>query len=211
MRIGPISQNFVYFYKNLRLLEPQKLTSLIAQGNRKAFESFYKAEYKKAVFYTNQYLRNIELSEDVVQDSFIALWVNKESLDLNYPVQPYLYSIIRNKAINVLKRLSLGQKVKNDLQMREYKANLSALNHDSAQLMIASQLNEHISKAFSQLPEKVYNTFVKSRIEGLTYKEIAEKEKVSVKVVEYHITQALKFFRVKLKDFIPLLLLFINF
>ena len=182
----------------------QELTSLIAQGNRRAFDSFYKAEYKKAVFYTNQYLRNYELSQDVVQDSFIAVWVNRESLDSKFPVQPYLYSIIRNKAINLLKRLSVDQKVKSVLLKREYSASLSALSHDSAELLVASQLNEQISKAFSELPEKVYNTFVKSRIKGLSYKEIAEKENVSVKVVEYHITQALKFFRIKLKDFMIL-------
>lgn len=186
-------------------MDQHKLTSLIAQGNRKAFDSFYKAEYKKAVFYTNQYLRNYELSQDLVQDSFLAVWLNRDSLDSSFPVQPYLYSIIRNKSINLLKRLSVDQKVKSVLLKREYSASLSALNHDSAELLAASQLNEHISKTFSQLPEKIYNSFVKSRIDGLSYKEIAEKENVSVKVVEYHITQALKFFRLKLKDFMCIL------
>jgi len=192
-------------------LDPKKITSLITQGNKKAFDSFYKAEYKKAVFYTNQYLHNYVLSEDVVQDSFVAVWLNRASLDSQLPVQPYLYSIIRNKAINLLKRLSVDQKVKSVLLKREYSASLSALSHDSAELLVASQLNEHISKVFSQLPENIYKTFVKSRIDGLSYREIAQQENVSVKVVEYHITQALKFFRLKLKDFLALFFLFINF
>lgn len=185
-------------------MDPQKLTSLIAQGNRKAFDSFYSKEYQKAVFFTNHYLRDYELSQDIVQDSFMAVWLNRKSLDSTFPVEPYLYSIIRNKSINLLRRLSVDKKVKDVLLKREYSANLSALNHDSAELMAASQLNEQISKAFSQLPEKIHSTFVKSRVEGLTYKEIAGKEQVSVKVVEYHITQALKFFREKLKDFMVL-------
>lgn len=185
-------------------MDPLKLTILIANGNRKAFDSFYRKEYQKALFFTNQYLRDYELSEDIVQDSFLAVWLNRKSLDPKFPVQPYLYSIIRNKSINLLKRLSVDKKIKDVLLKREYKASLSALDHDSAELLAASQLNNQISKTFSQLPDKIYDTFVKSRIEGLTYKEIAEKEKVSVKVVEYHITQALKIFREKLRDFMVL-------
>jgi len=76
-------------------LDPQKLTSLIAQGNRKAFDSFYSKEYQKAVFFTNHYLRDYELSQDIVQDSFMAVWLNRKSLDSTFPVEPYLYSTCR--------------------------------------------------------------------------------------------------------------------
>ena len=102
-------------------MDKDNLTTLIAQGDRKAFEHFYKKEYKKAVFYTNLYLSDYELSKDIAQDAFVAIWVNKESLDTDYPIQPYLYSIIRNKAINLLKRLSVDSKVKNELLKRETK------------------------------------------------------------------------------------------
>ncbi len=185
-------------------MEKKNLTSLIAQGNSKAFESFYRLEYKKAVFYTNQYLHNYEMSEDLVQDAFVAIWTNRESLDPEYPVQPYLYSVIRNKAINLLKRLTVDSKVKDEILRREYQASLGALSDHSAEVVVLSQLNDQIAKAFSELPAKFSDSFVDSRINGLTYKEIADKEGISVKVVEYHITQALKFFREKLKDFLVL-------
>lgn len=187
-------------------MDKDNLTTLIAQGDRKAFEHFYKKEYKKAVFYTNLYLSDYELSKDIAQDAFVAIWVNKESLDTDYPIQPYLYSIIRNKAINLLKRLSVDSKVKNELLKREYKANLAAIDDSSAESIIAFQLKDCISKAFSELPDKISNTFIESRIKGMSYKEIADKNNLSVKVVEYHISQALKLFREKLKDFIMLLL-----
>ncbi|AGY52763.1 RNA Polymerase Sigma-24 Subunit ECF Subfamily [Bacteroidales bacterium CF] len=105
-----------------------------------------------------------------------------------------------------MKRLSVDSKVKNELLKREYKANLAAIDDSSAESIIAFQLKDYISKAFSELPDKISNTFIESRIKGMSYKEIADKNNLSVKVVEYHISQALKLFREKLKDFIMLLL-----
>ncbi|MBQ0043702.1 MAG: RNA polymerase sigma-70 factor, partial [Bacteroidales bacterium] len=48
-------------------------------------------------------------------------------------------------------------------------------------------------------PEKTRNTFLMSRRDGLSNREIARKEKVSVKAIEYRISQALKNFR-KIKE-----------
>ncbi|MGE4415292.1 MAG: RNA polymerase sigma-70 factor [Bacteroidales bacterium] len=178
------------------------LSLQISGGDKMAFESFYLKEYKKAVFYAHQYLSDYNLAEDVVQDSFTTLWIKRSSLDPNYPVQPYLYSIIRNNTLNILKRLSIDNKVKDSILQREYKANLNALSHDSAQAVIAAELSEEIAKTLANMPETVSGSFIKSRIKGMTYKEIAENEGTSVKIVEYHITQALKIFREKLKDFL---------
>lgn len=179
-----------------------KLTLQIARGDQRAFEVFYKEEYKKAVFYANQYVKDYELAEDIVQDSFAILWNKRESLDPGYPVQPYLYSIIRNNTINNLKRLTVGSRVKGNIASRERYVNFLALSDDTAQNVVASELNECITRTFGKLPQKISKSFIKSRILGMSYKEIAEEEGTSVKVVEYHITQALKIFREKLKDFL---------
>ncbi|MHC1780692.1 MAG: RNA polymerase sigma-70 factor [Bacteroidales bacterium] len=180
----------------------EDLVLQVKNGNRRAFDRFYKSEFKKALFYTFQYMKNMEIAQDIVQDSFVALWENREQLDSKYPLQPYLYSILRNRSINALKRLTLDKRVMSDLARREFKANLDALSHDSSDSLVKRQLEEHITKAFFELPEKISSTFTDSRIKGMTYQEIAFEKGVSVKVIEYHITQALKHFRIKLKEFL---------
>ncbi len=180
----------------------QDLATQVLNGDRRAFDRFYKSEFKKSLFYTFQYLKNMELARDIVQDSFAALWENRSLLDTRYPLQPYLYSILKNRSLNTLKRLSVDKKVMSNLARREFKANLDALSHDSSDSLVKTQLEEHIKKAYLDMPEKIASTFTESRLKGKTYQEIATEKGISVKVVEYHITQALKHFKIKLKEFL---------
>jgi RNA polymerase sigma-70 factor (ECF subfamily) len=63
-----------------------------------------------------------------------------------------------------------------------------------------------IEKAIYQLPDKTQTVFKMSRFEEKSHKEIAVTLDLSEKSVEYHITQALKFLRVYLKDYLTILL-----
>ena len=56
-----------------------------------------------------------------------------------------------------------------------------------------------------ELPEQTRLIFVKSRFENKTNREIAEELDTHIKTIEYHIAKALKLFRVRLKDYLPLL------
>jgi RNA polymerase sigma-70 factor (ECF subfamily) len=62
------------------------------------------------------------------------------------------------------------------------------------------------------LPERRKEIFLKSRFEGLSIKEIAEKLKISHKTVENQLTDALKFIRTNLnRENIPVILFFFLF
>jgi len=192
----------LYIFATIMKSEDRELVLSVIQGNKKAFDYFYNKEYKKTLFYAMQYLHNKDIAQDIVQDSFVSLWEKREFLDSNYPLQPYLYSIIRNNCINNLKRLSVDKRIMSDITKREYTVYLNALKDESAESLINFQLEEFISKAYLELPDKISSAFIDSRLRGMTYKEIAEKRGISVKTVEYHITQALKHFKIKLKEFI---------
>ena len=182
--------------------EELMLTKAIIDGDKSSFNRFYSNEYKRALFYVNQYVHDIITAEDITQDSFTALWEKRNYLDPQFPLLPYLYSILKNKSINRLRKLANDNRLKNEWLKKEYQANLSALMDESSDAVIQFQLEEHISKAFKELPDKISDSFILSRVNGLSYQEIADKKGISVKVVEYHVTQALKLFREKLKEFL---------
>ena len=81
--------------------------------------------------------------------------------------------------------------------------------HDSDYYNI-SELRKMLMQALNELPETYRDAFMKHRFLGMSYKEIAEDEGVSVKTIDYRIQQALKDLRIKLKDYLPLVCLLLT-
>ena len=65
-------------------------------------------------------------------------------------------------------------------------------------------------ESLSELPEQTRHIFVLNRLDYKSRKEIATTLGVSQQKVDYPITKANDHLRVKLKDYIPLILLFLN-
>lgn len=70
-----------------------------------------------------------------------------------------------------------------------------------------NELSKHIQRAINELPPTYREAFIMHRFQNLSYKEAAELLNVSPKTVDYRIQQALKILRVKLKDYLPLILM----
>ena len=68
------------------------------------------------------------------------------------------------------------------------------------------ELMKLTEEAIERLPPQYREFFVLHRFEGKSYKEIADFLCVSPKTVDYRIQQALKLLRIRLKDYLPLLM-----
>ena len=62
---------------------------------------------------------------------------------------------------------------------------------------------KQVTDVINGMPEMQRKTFQMSRVDGLSYKEIAEKLSISIKTVEVHIGRALK----KIRKQLPILVL----
>lgn len=175
-----------------------EITLAIKAGSSDVFWSVYRAEYDNLLHFVCSYTRNRQDAEDLVQETMIAIWDNRESLDPGRNFRSYLYTIARNKSLNYL-RDNAKRKSGSSLQESEALINSLALSSPSVEEEInAMDLEGFIERIYLSLPEKVVNTFRMSRQEGLTYNEIAEKLGISTKVVEYHISITLKAIRLRL-------------
>ena len=70
-------------------------------------------------------------------------------------------------------------------------------------------IEQAVTKAIDKLPERCREIFLKSRIEGMKYREIADELDISMNTVENQMSIALKKLRIELKDYLPLLLFLI--
>ena len=174
-----------------------------------AFETFYKQRYAQLCVYCKfKYGFDIDLAEDVVNSSFIKLWEVRKELNEDISPKSYLYKIIENRSLNILKH----EKVK--LQHAQYLLKTSSIHvsqttFDSVDL---KQLRTAIEAAIAELPEQMRRVFELSRFGGLKYGEIASQLGISVKTVETQMGRALAKLRQKLASYqgFYLILLIVN-
>jgi RNA polymerase sigma-70 factor, ECF subfamily len=186
-------------------LTEQELIAALASGDIKAFEMYFKIYYQSLCNYAYTFLQDREESEEVVQSIFVSVWEKRESLNIRVSAKSYLYAMVRNACLNVIKHEKIKQKhASEELAMAEtgYEA--------VSQSVASSELEAKIQSAMQKLPEQCRLVFKLSRFEELKYTEIADQLGISVKTVENHMGKALKIMREQLKDYLPLITLLLN-
>lgn len=171
------------------------LFSLVRSGDRNAFDKLFRRWYAPMVSYALQFVPLAE-AENVVQDVMFALWKNALAIELRGSLASYLYSSVKNRCLNVIDRKALYER---------YNSSVRASVADAVtdrELYSVRELGARLSKALGELTPEQRSAFEKSRRDGLKYEQIASEEGVSVKTVEYRISQALKKLRLALADYL---------
>lgn len=182
------------------LVRIQEITLAIKAGSKDIFRSVYRAEYDNLVHFIYSYTRNKQDAEDIAQETMLAIWENRDTLDPDRNFRSYLYTIARNKTLNYL-RDNAKHNMGKSLEDSEFLLNTLALSSPSVEEEInALELQTFIDRVYLSLPEKVVNTFKMSRLDGMTYNEIAEELGITAKIVEYHIHIALKALRSRMSN-----------
>lgn len=174
----------------------------IQDGDKKAFEEVFRALYAALCSYANNYLKDHDQAEEVVQEVFCNYWNKRKSLEITGTLDAYIFQSVRNACFNYIKH----QKVRRDYALDQ----LSSLRHEETQqhdVLIALELEQKIEECLLQLPPERQKIFRMSREEGLKYKEIAEKMNISIKTVEAQMGKALHSMREKLLAYLSLALL----
>ncbi|MEQ8361586.1 MAG: RNA polymerase sigma-70 factor [Cyclobacteriaceae bacterium] len=160
----------------------------------KEFSGLFEKYYQRLYNYAYKSIRNKELCEGLIQETFLRLWENMDALKREgKPVEGFLVVTLRNKMIDSIRRKKVREKHEGIVKM-----DFDMLTEDSEVWDLISR----IDTVFSNLPNKTVEVFQLSRKEGLTYSEIAERMAISVKTVEMHMSKALAAFRKGLKDFL---------
>jgi RNA polymerase sigma-70 factor (ECF subfamily) len=172
-------------------------------NSRADFETLFKSHYSALCSYANQFLKDVDAVEEVVQEVMFKVWTHRESLAIDTSMKSYLFRAVRNGCLNVLKHMKVREEYK---AWQEHQGDESHLSKEDE--MIASELEQKIRGAIDRLPMERRKVFILSRYDGLTYSQIAKKLGISVKTVENQMGKALKSLREELSDYLPWLLVF---
>ncbi len=184
-------------------LKPETIIQL-KKGDQKTFEKIFNEYYKKLLLYAKEYVVDLEIAREFVQEAFLKLWEIKKSLLENTNLEALLFTIIRNDCLNYLKRITVKKRYNEFTQktFNELQLNYIALKDSTSELLFLDELQKKIDDAIAELPVKCKEIFEMSRFDGMKYKEIAEKLSISSKTVENQISEALKRIRQKIENYI---------
>ena len=166
-------------------------------GELMLFQELFERYFRSLVTYAYRYVNDWNVSEDIVQDVFMALWVNRNEIDFEEPVKPYLYRATYNRSINHLNSVLVQRRVDHTDNLDEL-IDYEILSYNQHDNLLLKEIEEEISSFVKTLPEQRKKVFLLSREENMKNKEIAFLLNISEKTVEKHITKALSDIRTHL-------------
>lgn len=172
--------------------EDLKWLSQIRNGDEAAFGSLFIKYYPGLVRFSKSLLHAAhEETEDVVQDVFLKLWQQRETLSVHTAVAAFLYTSVKNRVHDYYRRKQLP--LYNMTDTEEEPATLQYLAPDH--LLMFKQLNLDIDQMITLLPERTQLVFRMNREDQLSYEDIARLLGISNSSVKTHMYRAIKFLK----------------
>jgi len=162
--------------------DEKALLLLCAGGDENAFKALFLQWYQLLAGYLFRITESKELTEDVVQETFLKVWMARESLSGVHHFKSYLLTVSRNHAFDVMKR-----RLKEQTLHRAWQRETTVAADGEDTDMYRASL---IDAAIDSLPPRRKEVYLLSRHERLTYHEIADRLGISRESVKTHLQLA---------------------
>ena len=173
----------------------------------------YDRYWWRCVLFARSYTCDQSQAESMAAEALSIFWQRRASGEqIDMPL-PFLFSIIRNKALHFLRHESVKMRAHGEMNedaVRELQFRIDTLEACDPHSLYASDVRKILRETLDSLGEKTDRVFAMSRFEGMSNKDISIALGITEKAVEYHITKALKALRVALKDYLPVIVLFLG-
>jgi RNA polymerase sigma-70 factor (ECF subfamily) len=167
---------------------PNDLLVRIAQGDQKAFEILYTHFYTPLLSFGQSLIHSKELTEEVIEDVFVKLWLRRAEIEKIENVAVYLYVAVKNKALNLL-----SSKAKELIHASFDYLDLSIQDPETPlQTLVTSEMMQRMKNAIDSLPPKCKMIFKLVREDGLKYKEVSQILNISVNTIDAQMAIAVK-------------------
>ncbi|MDO6429611.1 RNA polymerase sigma-70 factor [Flavitalea sp. BT771] len=173
-------------------VQDQELVRLVKESDEHAFKALYDRYFGLLHIHSFQRLKDKDEAKDLVQDIFLRLWEQRQTVPLCSNFSGYLYTCAKNRVLNLLAHKAVQQKY---ILSIEETANSEAITDHRVREL---QLAVIIEKQITLLPPKMRRVFEMSRGSNMTYAEIAQRLNLSKQSVRSHVKGALRQLKAKI-------------
>lgn len=178
---------------------------LFQQGDEHCFELVYNHYFDTVIQKVYRLCSDIAVAEEIVQESFVLLFLHKAKLEDMEGIYAYLYTVSKRLAISHFRKQVSRE------HYRTYCADIWEESTDDIHKRIEDkELRDRIQNAIDELPKQQRLVYQMNKLEEKSYHEIADIIGSSKHTVRNQIATASKIIRLKLSNFLCLLLFFKN-
>ncbi len=157
------------------------------EGSHKVFREVFDAYYQLIYNYAIKFCKYHEEAEEIVQEVFVLLFLNRDKIDDPEGIYPYLFVLTKRQTIAVFRKNVIHSKF--DHHLRDSWCEES---HASEQNLDAAELLRIWNAAIKGLPLKQQEIYELNKLEGLSYQDIADKIGISKNTVKNQLITASK-------------------
>jgi RNA polymerase sigma-70 factor (ECF subfamily) len=185
----------------------------VLDGQPAAFDELVQRYQRQAITVSYRLLGNLDDAKDLVQDAFVKAYRSLDTLERPAAFGGWLLRIVTNLSLNFRRgrRLRLAQTLDGpvgdrlgdpyaaDRPMPGHGPDSFAQSGDPARRLEGRELGSAMTEALSTLPDKQREALILFTVEELPQKEVADRLGCSVEAVKWHVFQARKRLRERLK------------
>ena len=145
-------------------------------------ENLFRYHYRPLCIFALHYLKDIDASEDVVQEAFGVLWEKLSAGEKVVNQKGYLYSVVKNRSLDILRKRGGGGSISLD----------GSVDDIEEPTVEDAEVEARLWTAIDTLPEKCREIFLMSKRDGLRQEEIASELGISLQTVKNQVSKALK-------------------
>ena len=171
-----------------------ELLRLVKSSDEEFLGVLFRLYYSRLCTYAATFVKVHDIAEEIVQETFIKLWENREDIRIEYSFKSYIFRSVHNNCINYLKKTEVLHR-QSELMASEiiYHNNIALRNFNPEIIdqLISEELEARLNTALNDLPPQARKIFILSRFEQLSYSEIADSLEISVNTVKTQMKRTL--------------------
>jgi RNA polymerase sigma-70 factor (ECF subfamily) len=172
----------------------------VSAGDEGAFEELFEDFSPRIYGFALKLTHSPTTAEELVQEVFMKIWVNRKTLGNIDHFSAYVYTITRNLALSFLKRLAIEERAK-----AEYIKGVREETFETEETLAYRDYQSILKNAIDHLSPQQKTVYSLCHGEGLKYEEAAERLHISRLTVKTHMQQAIRNIRLHFKHAVSIL------
>ncbi|MDR0845734.1 MAG: RNA polymerase sigma-70 factor [Tannerella sp.] len=168
----------------------RELVIRLLNGDESAFAELYASYKGRLIYFAMKFVKSKQFAEDVFQDAFISVWLNRRFLNPNMPFSAYIYTIVKNRILNLMADMDRENELKKNILSQSID-----FDNETEDGILYKDLNSSFEKAIDKLTPRQKQVFEMSRKDMKSHKEIADELHISVLTVQQHISDSIQSIR----------------